>query len=169
MNNRKTNRKANRKVSRSVCGHLIIEMAMSLPIIISVLALSLNGFCGLLAAGTLDEACIDAARAASLAPDIEAAKVRAAAAVRTHCRLSMEPSVKIVEFNTMDGDCSSGPYLILETTVTYSLPFSVQVFHSNISTPKSMEMKRTYAYPILPVKENEEMPTLNREMLNDAV
>ena len=136
--------------ARSCRGTLFAELAASLPIFIAMLTLGLDASLCVMAHCVLDETCVDAARAASMAPEIETASARAAAVARIHQRSDIVPTVRMVKFDTKDGKYLDGPYLVLETTVNYKLPFPIIVFSQTI-TPSSMELKRLYSYPILPV------------------
>ncbi len=144
-------RSSRRSVAGRNCrGTLFAELAASLPIFIAMLTLGLDASLCVMAHCILDETCVDAARAASMAPDIETASARAAAVARIHQRSDIVPTVRMVKFDTKDGKYLDGPYLVLETTVNYKLPFPIIVFSQTI-TPGSMELKRLYSYPILPV------------------
>lgn len=134
-------------------GSLLVEMAVSLPFIISMGALALNGIFVVMAQWVLDVSCVDAARAAASAPDLAAATRRVEAAVRSHARPGIRPAARIVEFQTFDGDYGRGPYLVLEATATYTMPFPVFAFGNLLAVPSAVELKRLYPYPILPVKQ----------------
>lgn len=140
-------------IQRNSRGHLLIEMIAALPMLLATTALSLNGAFALLAVSVLDETCIDAARAACSESDAALALQRAEAAARMHEKPGICPTVQLLEFNTFEGDYLKGPYLVLQTTVEYQMPFNLSAFGTSIAGRK-LSMVRQYAYPILPVPEN---------------
>jgi len=137
---------------RTERGQLFIELGAALPIIVVVLTVGFNSIFAIMAQLTLDGACIDAARAASMAPDLSIARARAEIAVQTHRQAGLNPVVTIAEneyHNNQPGDVTLNPYFVLRANVTYKLPFPGLNFGEKVILPESLQMTRIYAYPIL--------------------
>lgn len=146
---------------RKKTGQLLIELGASLPIIICMLGLSLNGMFGIMALLALDTACIDSARAASLAPTKEIAEMRAQLAVRNHNRGGIHPVSNVVAWNlnpkqTVGEQLKANPWLVVRTRVQYTLPIPMFAFGQSIGLRQELTLERSYAYPILNVERAED-------------
>lgn len=141
--------KTNKKI-RSNKGTLLIEMCSALPIMVAMIALTLDASFGIMACLTLDGACVDAARAAALAPDKMIAQQRAQVALESHKNSTLKPEVVVTEFEDYGGDVTKGPYLVVNASVDYKLPFPVSFM--GFEGMKDIKFTRMYAYPILTIK-----------------
>ncbi len=141
---------------RSQRGQLLLELGATLPIIVFVLAIGFNSTFGILAWLCLDGACIDAARAASTAPNLAIARARAEVAVKTHSQGGLNPIVKIdqKDYHNENGDYTKDPYFILRANVDYKLPFPALNFGGQTILPQALHLTRIYAYPILTVDQD---------------
>ncbi len=140
-----------RHKERSKRGQLLMELGASLPIIIVVMAIGFNSVFGIMAWLTLDGACIDAARAASVAPTLIIAQKRADLAVLSHRQGGLNPTVQMMEYHNEDGDYTKDPYLVIRANVDFKLPFPALSFGDKIELPQVLHLSRVYAYPILTV------------------
>jgi hypothetical protein len=87
-----------------------------------------------------------------MAPDKETAVKKISAVEQSHATETLAPKVTLVEFNQLDGNYSNGPYLVIESSVNYVLPFPMPSLSAATSS-QQLKLSRTYAYPILPVKQ----------------
>lgn len=145
---------------RSQRGTLLLELGATLPILIAVMAIGLNSTFGILAWLSLDSACIDAARAASTAPNLMVARKRAELAVQTHRQGGLNPIVQIdaKDYHNENGDYTKDPYFVLRANVDYKLPFPALSFGEKIILPQTLHLNRIYAYPILTVDQDATQP-----------